>query len=107
MAVTSVTVERGAKQMQGVFTDMWVVTGVVDAASLADAAGETHDCTIPGVALGDMVLSFSLGVSLAGITATAYVKAADTISIRLQNESGGTLDLASTAVKAVVVRPSF
>ena len=103
-AATSVVVERGTKQFQGMFSEMWKVSATLDAGSLADAAGESDTIAVPGVALGDMVLGVSFGVSLAGITATAYVSAADTVTIRVQNESAGTVDLASTTVRVVVGR---
>ena len=103
-AATSVVVERGTKQFQGMFQEMWKVTGTLDAGSLADGAGESDTITVPGVALGDMVLGLSFGVSEAGITITGYVSAANTVTLRVQNESGGTVDLASTTVKLVVAR---
>jgi len=56
--------------------------------------------------LGDFVL-VSLGVDLAGITVTGYVSAANVVSVRIQNESGGTLDLASTTVAVRVLKASF
>jgi len=59
---------------------------------------------VPGVKLGDIVLNVSMGVDVSGISVTPYVSAADTVSIRFQNESTGTLDLASTTVRCVVVR---
>ena len=59
---------------------------------------------MPGVKLGDIVLNVSMGVDVSGISVTPYVSAADVVSIRFQNESGGTLDLASTTVRCVVVR---
>jgi hypothetical protein len=73
-----------------------------DAASLVDGAGTTNDVTVTGAVLGDFAMA-SLGVSAAGITVTAYVSAADTVSVRVQNESGGTLDLASTTLTALVL----
>jgi hypothetical protein len=103
-AATSVVVERGTKQFQGMFSEMWKATGTLNADSLADGAGSSDTIAVPGVALGDMVLGCSFGVSLAGVSATAYVSAADTVTIRLQNESGGTVDLASTTVRVVVGR---
>ena len=103
-AATSVVVERGTKQFQGMFSEMWKATGTLNADSLVDGAGSSDTITVPGVALGDMVLGCSFGVSLAGVSATAYVSAADTVTIRLQNESGGTVDLASTTVRVVVGR---
>jgi hypothetical protein len=72
--------------------------------SLADGVGETDDVTVPGVALGDMVIGASLGVDLVGITVTGYVSAADTVKFRIQNESGSTVDLASSTMRLVVVR---
>ena len=103
-AATSVVVERGNKQFQGMFQEMWKVTAVLDAGSLADGAGESDTVTVPGVVVGDIVLGQSLGVSASGMTITAYVSAADTVTLRIQNESGGVVDLASTAVKLVVAR---
>jgi hypothetical protein len=92
-------------QFQGLFSHLFTHVGTLDVASLVDAAGATSSVTVPGVALGDMVLAFSFGVSLQGMTVTAYVSAADTVSIRVQNESAGTIDLASTTIRVLVGRP--
>ncbi len=73
-----------------------------DAASLVDGAGATTTVTVTGAALGDFVTGLSFGVDLQGISTTAYVSAADTVSVRLQNETGGTIDLGSTTVRARV-----
>jgi fructose-1,6-bisphosphatase/inositol monophosphatase family enzyme len=74
-----------------------------DAASLADGAGATSTITVTGAALGDFAV-VSAGVDLAGVTCTAYVSAANTVSFRLQNESGGVVDLASTTFRAMVIK---
>jgi len=103
-AATAVVVERGTKQFQGMFSEMFKVTCTLDAGSLIDGAGESDTVTVPGVALGDMVLGFSFGVDKAGVVCHAYVSAADTVTLRLQNESGGTVNLASTTVRVVVGR---
>ena len=103
-AATSVVTERGTKQFQGMFQDMWKVTCTLDAGSLADGAGETDTITVPGVALGDIVLGASFSVDEAGLSVTGYVSAADTVSLRIQNESGGTVNLASATVRVVVGR---
>ncbi len=103
-AATSVVVERGTKQFQGMISEIWKATGTLNADLLYDGAGTSDTITVPGVALGDIVIGFSFGVSLAGVTATAYVSAADTVTIRIQNESAGTVDLASTTVRVVVGR---
>lgn len=73
-----------------------------DTASLADGAGATTTITVTGAALGDFVM-VSAGVDLVGISVTAYVSATDTVAIRIQNESGGTVDLASTTIRVRVV----
>lgn len=84
-------------------SDALFASATVDVASLVDAAGATSSgITVTGAALGDFVF-FSHGVSLAGISASAYVQAADTVEVRFQNESGGTLDLASTTTRVVVI----
>ena len=101
---SSVTSRRGNDQFRGIFSDTWVVRATLDAGSLVDGAGETDDITIPGVALGDMVLGTSLAVDLVGLTVTGYVSAANTVKFRIQNESGSTADLASSTLRIVVVR---
>lgn len=73
-----------------------------DAASLLDGAGATTTVTVTGAVMGDYVL-VSHGVDLQGITVTAWVSAANTVSVRFQNESGGTLDLASSTLRALVL----
>lgn len=80
-----------------------IVSVTYDAGSLADAAGVTTTVTVPGAVLGDACVP-SLGVDAAGITVTCYISAASTASVRLQNESGGTLDLASTTLRVFVLK---
>jgi hypothetical protein len=71
--------------------------------SLADGAGATTTVTVTGAVLGDKAwASFSL--DLQGITVTAWVSAADTVSVRFQNETGGVLDLASGTLRAGIER---
>ena len=76
-----------------------------DAPSLVDAAGTTTTVTVQGAQMGDYAF-VGHGVDLQGITMTAYVSAENTVSMRLQNESGGTLDLVSTTLKAYVLPQS-
>lgn len=106
-AATSIQSQRGPRQFQGIFSEMWLVKATLDAGSLADGAGETDTIAVPGVALGDIVLGVSFGVDVAGITITGYVSAANVVTLRLQNESGAAPDLASTTIKVVVARPAF
>ncbi len=104
---TSVVAARGREQFQGLFTDFWTVRATINADDLADGAGDSDTVAVPGVALGDIVLGVSFGVDLSGITVTAYVSAADTVTVRFQNESGGQVNLASTTIKFMVGRPKF
>ncbi len=91
----------------GLFTIVAQVAATVDPGSLIDAAGSTiGSITATGAALGDIVLC-GPGVDLVGITVTAYVSAANTISVRVQNESGSTVDLASSTWNFMVIRPFF
>ncbi len=103
-AATAVVSRRGNDQFRGLTTDTWVVTATLDTDNLADAAGVSDTVAVPGVALGDIVLGFSFGVNLSGMTVTSYVSAADSVVIRVQNESGGAVNLASTTIRLVIVR---
>jgi hypothetical protein len=103
-SATSVNSRRGNDQFRGMFSDTWVVTATLDAGSLVDAAGESDTVAVPGVALGDMVLGCSFAVDEAGMSVTAYVSATGVVTIRVQNESGSTVDLASCKIRLVVGR---
>lgn len=72
-----------------------------DPPSLVDGQGTTTTVTVTGAALGNFAMvSFSL--DLQGITVTSYVSATNTVAAHFQNESGGTLDLASGTLAALV-----
>jgi hypothetical protein len=103
-AATAVVSRRGTDQFRGLFSDTWSVTATLNASSLADGAGETNTIAVPGVKLGDIVMNISMGVDVSGLSVTPYVSATDVVSIRFQNESLSTVDLASTTVKCIVVR---
>jgi hypothetical protein len=90
-AATSVSATKGGnrRQFQAVFSKVWGVKGTIDTSSLIDAAGETNTVTM---------------TVATGLTVTPYVSAAGVISLRVQNESAGTVDLASAVFKFVVAR---
>jgi hypothetical protein len=76
---------------------------VYDPPNLVDGAGTTTTVTVTGAALGDYVIpSFSNDVQ--NITVTGYVSAANTVSVRFQNESAGSVDLASGTLRARVIK---
>ena len=98
-------VERAVKRLfSSVRAGFLFGSATYDAANLVDGAGATSTITVTGAALGDFVVGLSYGVDLQGITLTGYVSAANTVSFRLQNETGGAIDLASTTVRAVVLK---
>lgn len=103
-SATSVVTRAGNDQFRGLFSDTWMVTATLDAGSLVNGAGETDDVTVPGVALGDMVIGASLGVDLVGLTVTGYVSAANTVNFRIQNESEATVNLAAATLRIVIAR---
>ena len=92
---------RQAMTAEGKIKGYFYASETHNFASLADGAGETGSITVNGAELGDMVqVSFSL--DLQDQTLTGYVQAADTVEYRLQNESGGVLDLASGTIRVLV-----
>jgi len=78
-------------------------TAVLDPGSMSDAQGANLSITVTDAAIGDFVL-VSPGVDLQGIVMSASVISANTVGVRLQNESGGTLNLASSTWKAKVIQ---
>lgn len=103
------TVYQGKKQFAGVFDELWCVTDTVNFANAATGSGTfaSADVTVPGVALGDMVMGISAGVDTVDGVIGGAVTAANTVTLTLLNNSAGAIDLASTTLKFVVGRPSW
>lgn len=107
MPATNVRVERGTQQLRGAFTEMWEASGTIDFGSASDGNSVSDTIAVPGVALGDMVLGVSLGVNAALGIVTAYVSAANTVTVVVSNLETAALDLASTTVKVFIGRPGW
>jgi len=103
-AASAITSRRGNDQFRGIFSDTWAITCTLDTAEIADQAAATDTVAVPGVALGDMVIGMSAGVSEAGLVRHAYVSAANVVTIATTNTTGAAVNLASTTVKLVVGR---
>lgn len=104
----AVTVQRGTKQFQGVFSELWLVKeSALDFANAATGSGTfaSLDITVPGVALGDIVLGISVGVDTIDAVIGGAVTAANVVTLTLLNNSAGAIDLASTTGKFIVGRP--
>ena len=71
--------------------------------SIADGNEEVQEITITGVALGDFVLA-SFSLDIVDLAITGAVTAADTVTIQLNNNTGGSLDLSSGTVYARVFK---
>ncbi len=70
--------------------------------NLIDGAGETTTVTVTGAVVGDFVTGVSFTESTQGMNIHAAVTAADTVTVRFQNETGGTLNLASGTLRVLV-----
>lgn len=73
-----------------------------NAPDIANGAQTTTTLTVTGAALGDFVVGVSCSIDLAGLQASGYVSAADTVTILLQNNSGSAINLAAADFKVLV-----
>ncbi len=93
------------RQFQDVFPNVITYKGTLDLGSAADSGFASSDVTVAGAALGDFVL-VSLGVDTADTVVAGAVTAANTVTVTVQNDTGGAVDLASTTVRIAVLQPS-
>ena len=103
-AATAVVSRRGNDQFRGLFSDTWEVQCTLDPGAVGAGATDTDTVTVPGVALGDVVIGFSHGVSEAGLVKRAYVSAANTVTIVTYNPTAGSVNLASNTVTLIIGR---
>lgn len=101
---------------QGVITASWLNgvnfatynrlltgSGSYDPISLVDGAGTTTTVNTSGAEIGDFALA-SFTNSTQGIILHASVTSTNTVTVRLQNETGSTLDLASGTLAVLVIK---
>ncbi len=79
------------------------ISATVNVADLADGAGASQSITMAGAALGD-VCAASISVSTVGLTVTCNVTAANTVIVRVQNETTGSVDLASATFRVLLFK---
>ena len=106
----ALTIQRGTRQFRGVFSEMWTATETAlnfGAAAVGSGTFASVDVTVPGVALGDIVMGVSMGVDTVDAVVAGAVTAANTVTLTLLNNSAGAVDLASTTARFVVGRPAF
>lgn len=111
MAVSGTVVfdNGGPGQLPLAYKRLWFVTATVDPASVATQVTGTDAITVNGVVLGDHVISkgFAVTGSEAAMAITAYVSAANTVTILYSNNTAGAIDLATGTVKLVIGSPAF
>ncbi len=74
-----------------------------DWGSLADGATETaEEVTVTGAQLGDFVL-VSMSIDTADLLLNGTVTAANTVTVTINNESGGTVNLGSGTLYVMVI----
>lgn len=75
-----------------------------DWASILNAgATQTQTVTVNGAALGDFAMA-TMNIDLQKLIIRAYVSAANTVTVCLDNLSGGTLDLGSGTLAVMVIK---
>ena len=113
--ITVNRIERGDKQFQGAFNDMWFVTATIsdqDAVAINDTAAV--NITVPGVVLGDMVVGYSFTLDTIdgagdGAVIDFQVSAANTLLMRMH---AGVAEFAADSmngavIKVLIGRPSW
>jgi hypothetical protein len=94
---------KAARQFQGIF-DVIPFKATVDFGSVGDDAEDAANITVPGAALGDLVL-IAPGVDVTDGQLTATVTAANTVTAVFSNVTGGAINLASQTLTGVVLSP--
>ncbi len=102
-------INQGRSQFQGLFSEMWAYSDSVDFGNAATGSGTfaSVDVTVPGVALGDIVMGVSIAVDTVDTVIAGAVTAANTVTLTLLNNTTGAVNLAPAIVDFIVVRPAF
>jgi hypothetical protein len=104
--LTLVSAVNQNEQFRGAFTNMWKVRATIDDTDSVSATDSLEmTVTVPGVALGDMVIGCSLTADYNDGTDSAVVQAlvsaANTVTLKITADVGA---FAADALNAAVVR---
>ena len=93
-------------QFQSAFPGLIIQRSTVNFGNAATGSGTfaSVDVTVPGVALGDVVLGVAMGVDTVDAVVQGAVTAANVVTLTLLNNTAGAVDLASTTATIIVVR---
>ena len=108
------TIVQARTQFQGAFDNMWTVKATITDSDAITATDTMRIAlTVPGVALGDMVIGRSITNDLSDGTDQcifdAYVTAADTVNLQFTADVGAYADndLTNAVVRLLIVRPTW
>ena len=86
------------------FDRLMVFETTHDFGNIADGDGEeTGFIAVTGAALGDFAIA-SIDVDLQGMQVITNITAANNLKVRVQNETGGAIDLASATLRILVFK---
>lgn len=114
IAVNEITQDQ-QKQFQGLYTQMWTVKGTITWDAAVSANDTTaYTMTVPGVALGDHVLSTGLSMDLLdadgdGAVVTCAVTAANTLTMYVHADGTEFKNdaLNGAVLKVLIGRPNW
>lgn len=95
-------------QFQGHISQTWQVSVQTTPGAITTGINAEEVITVPGVALGDMVVMISSSADLAAIVLYACVSAANTVDVLFANNTAGTITpTAGATIKMLIVRPAW
>ncbi|HEY6019677.1 MAG TPA: hypothetical protein VIY48_07180 [Candidatus Paceibacterota bacterium] len=97
---TDTVVEIGFKS---VIASILTATASLSFGSIAANGVGTQTITVTGAATGDTVVAGAPAALEAGLTFSAFVSATNTVTIRLHNNSGGSVTPATATWRATVI----
>lgn len=77
-------------------------TAAFNAASMLDGNEEAFEITVPGAKLGDFAL-VAATIDVLDLELSAQVTAANTVTVSLSNNTGGTIDLGAGTLRVKVI----
>lgn len=76
----------------------------LDFPSIAAAGAATLTVTVKGAEVGDAVMAHATSAPTSGLIFSAYVSAADTVTVRANNVTAGAVDAAAVDFVVLVVK---